>query len=263
MKRLIQRTMALVETPHKLSLLGIWRRSAVSRQFSSAFLIATLTVVLLMSATRVGAVPMDISSELPKTLTQVAVDGGSLNLPTTVGVSGATVPILATIDFNPNTLNLKSKGNYVTAYIELPKDYDVSKIDVSSVKLNMNSVVPALLKPTALGDYDKDGIQDLMVKFDRQEVQEVIDNLHIWDSYGFGYGPGPGKIAVPLTVSGMVGDLPFEGRDEVMVMNTDEVRVSEKNAADDLGGMVLASMAVTGAVVLRTVTKKKGNIRNP
>ena len=41
---------------------------------------------------------------------------------------------------------MKSNGKVVTACIELPRGYDVKKIDVSTVKLN--EIVPALVKPT-------------------------------------------------------------------------------------------------------------------
>ena len=46
------------------------------------------------------------------------------------------LPIVATVDFDPDTLNLGSGGEWVTAYIELPDGYDVAGIDASSVLLN-------------------------------------------------------------------------------------------------------------------------------
>ena len=47
------------------------------------------------------------------------------------------IPIIpAFVDFNPNTLNLKSRGKWVTVYIELPKDYDPNLIDINTVLLN-------------------------------------------------------------------------------------------------------------------------------
>ena len=60
------------------------------------------------------------------------------------------------IDFDPNTLNLRSKGRFITVYIELPEGFDVNQIDIASILLNDS--VPALDKPTEIGDYDKDGI---------------------------------------------------------------------------------------------------------
>lgn len=76
------------------------------------------------------------------------------------------------LNFDPNTLNLKSKGNSVTAYIELSQGFDAKQINVSSIMLN--DPVPALSKPTAIGDYNHNGIFDLMVKFNRQAVQNIL-----------------------------------------------------------------------------------------
>jgi hypothetical protein len=74
--------------------------------------------------------------------------------------------VTASIDIDPDTLNLRSKGKWVTAYIELPEGYNVNDINVSSVMLN--DTIPAQLRPTAISNYDNDTISDLMVKFDRQ-----------------------------------------------------------------------------------------------
>ena len=109
--------------------------------------------------------------------------------------------ILATTDIDPDTLNLKSKGKWVTAYIELPDDYDVNNIDVSTVMLE--DQVQAEVRPTEIGDYDNDGIADLMVKFDRQEL---ISLLEVGDA--------------ELKVAGELYDgTPFEGSDTIRVID--------------------------------------------
>ena len=77
------------------------------------------------------------------------------------------------VDFDPDTLNLKSKGKFVTVYIELPEGFDVSEIDIS--RLTLNESVPALPKPIEIGDHDSDGIADLMVKFDRQQLIGLLE----------------------------------------------------------------------------------------
>jgi len=77
------------------------------------------------------------------------------------------------IEFEPDVMNPDSQGRYVTVYIELPEGSDVSDIDVSSLKLN-DSVL-ALSQPVEIGDYDTDGISDLMVKFDRPQVIEMLE----------------------------------------------------------------------------------------
>ncbi len=80
--------------------------------------------------------------------------------------------LLADLDFDPNTLNLKSKGKYVTSYVELSEGYDPRDIDLSTVLLN--DVVPAEMRPTGVGDYDMDGVEDRMIKFDRSAVIELV-----------------------------------------------------------------------------------------
>jgi parallel beta-helix repeat protein len=81
--------------------------------------------------------------------------------------------IEATIDIDPDTLNLKNKGNWVTAYIELPAGYNVADINVSTLWLNDS--VKAELKPASIGDEDNDGIIDLMAKFDRPAVEDLLE----------------------------------------------------------------------------------------
>ena len=79
-----------------------------------------------------------------------------------------------TIDFDPDTLYLDSKSRWITAYIELPEgyDYDVSMIDVASLRLN--NLIEAELKPVKIGDYNENGVADIMVKFSGSAVQEIL-----------------------------------------------------------------------------------------
>lgn len=108
--------------------------------------------------------------------------------------------VQAIVNFNPDTLNLKSKGKVTTVYIELPAGYDLSQIDVSSIRLN--GTVPALAKPTEIGDYDGDGVPDLMVKFNRQDLIAILS-----------------EGEATLTMTGEVNGIPFEGSDTVRVNN--------------------------------------------
>ncbi len=150
------------------------------------------------NSTADGASP---TIELPLGTTPVVLvvnDGTVDSLPDTVNV---TVLIRATIDFDPDTLNLKSKGKHVTTYIELPPGYDVTQIDISSIRLN--DTVPVLAKPTQIGDYDKDGVLDLMVKFDRAAVSGVLT---------------PGD-QVDVTMTGEVAGLPFASTYTIRVIN--------------------------------------------
>lgn len=107
--------------------------------------------------------------------------------------------INATIDFDPDTLNRSSNGTWVVVYIELPDGYKPADVDVPSIRLE--GTIPAEMRPYAIGDHDKDGIPDLMVKFKRSDV---INLLHDGDS-------------VTVHVTGKVGATPFEGVDVIRV----------------------------------------------
>ena len=109
----------------------------------------------------------------------------------------------ATVDIDPDTLNLKSRGKWITAYIELPEGYDVADIDITTVELRFGGEsVKAELWPTEIGDYDGDEAPDLMVKFDRQAVQGIVSEGN-----------------VELTVTGELSSGPvemcFEGSDTI------------------------------------------------
>jgi hypothetical protein len=113
----------------------------------------------------------------------------------------------ATIDIDPNTLNLKSKGKWITSYIELPEGYDVNIIDVSSILLE--DTISPQPRPFTFGDYDSDGIPDLMVKFDRSEVIDLLL---------------PGTYNLKITGE-MEGDSLFEGySDLITVTNPPKAR---------------------------------------
>jgi hypothetical protein len=101
----------------------------------------------------------------------------------------------AKIDIDPDTLNLKSNGKWITAYIDLPEGYNVSEIDISTVILE-GSI------PAEWGD-----LQDttLMVKFDRRDVEDLIG--------------GPSDDVV-LTITGELGGgIEFEGSDTIRVID--------------------------------------------
>jgi len=111
--------------------------------------------------------------------------------------------VQATVDIDPDTLNLGSKGKMVTAFIELPECYNLTEIDISTVYLEGS--VPAELHPTGVGDYDDDNIPDLMLKFDRQALIEYLDG-------------STGETM--LTLRGEIEEAPlFEGSDIITVIN--------------------------------------------
>ena len=109
------------------------------------------------------------------------------------------IPVI--IDINPNTLNRNSNGKWITCYIELPQGFNVSNITISSILLN--GIISAQSQPTNIGDYDNDGIPDLMVKFSRSAVAQILQ-------------PGDN---VEIKVSGtLVSGMEFEGVDYITVI---------------------------------------------
>ena len=91
----------------------------------------------------------------------------------------------ALVDINPDTINLKSNGQWVTAYITLPDGLNVADIDVNTIRISSivgvseqacDYVQPADIDgyTPQVGDYDEDGIDDLTVKFDRQLLHEAL-----------------------------------------------------------------------------------------
>lgn len=104
--------------------------------------------------------------------------------------------IPATVDFDPDTLNRKSQGKWVTVYIGLPEGYDAEDVDITTIMLN--GVVPAEPKPTGI---DEDGI--LMIKFDRQVVKSLLE---------------PGEN-VEISITGTVNGMEFEGTDTIRVIH--------------------------------------------
>jgi hypothetical protein len=127
-------------------------------------------------------------------------------------------PILhANVEVDPDTLNLKSKGNWITAYVELPAGFDVNNINVSSILLN-NTIAVAPSTPATIGDHDKNAVPDLMVKFNRTALVQYIV------AQGIEYANvtlavkgqlNDGTIFMgsdTIKVSGLVGDVNCDGK---------------------------------------------------
>jgi len=102
----------------------------------------------------------------------------------------------ATVNIDPDLLNLKSKGRWITAYIELPEGYDTGEIDTATISLKKDDFKVG-------GEYSELQTNCLMVKFPRSEVQGFLE---------------PGDIE--LTVSGkLTGGMLFEGTDTIRVID--------------------------------------------
>jgi len=121
--------------------------------------------------------------------------------------------IIATIDVDPDTLNLRSEGQWITAYIQLPQGYNPADINATTILLN--GTISPVLDPKYgfvtnsseyLVDHNNDGISERMVKFDRATVESFI------------YNQGIRYDNVALTLTGNLLDgIPFEGTDKIFV----------------------------------------------
>lgn len=112
-----------------------------------------------------------------------------------MGVYEFILSINPFVDIDPDTLNLTSKGKWITAYVELPEEYNVNAIDVATVLLHLNDI-------SLSADWGEvqDGI--LMLKFSRASVIDLFD--------------GPGNYE--LTISGDLDGTKFEGADTIRVI---------------------------------------------
>lgn len=107
----------------------------------------------------------------------------------------APEPIDATVDIDPDTLNLGSKGKWITCYVTLPEGYEVSEVDPATILLN-EQIAPAW----SMVDEEND---ILTIKFDRSAVQQLLQ---------------PGEVV--LVVMGTLADgTLFCGTDTILVID--------------------------------------------
>lgn len=155
-------------------------------------LLAVLLVVL--GAVAASAALLDINAD----------DLGVFSFPANI-----PPPVAVTIDIKPESLQKTSQGQSVTVYIELPSGYDVSNIDIDSIRLcHATGSVARDGAPGAkpqVGDYDHDGIPDLKVTFGRAEVISLVKGVAT-------------PSTVTFTVIGMVGKEGFSGTDIVKLV---------------------------------------------
>ena len=102
-------------------------------------------------------------------------------IPVAWTISSAPEEIEAEVRCHPRSLNDWSKGNWITCYIELPTGYDPREIDADMVLFN-GALKPELDPKYSfvvdeseyITDNDNDGVQERMVKFNREEVQAIL-----------------------------------------------------------------------------------------
>ncbi len=104
-------------------------------------------------------------------------------------------PIFAEAEIEPDTLNLTSKGKWITAFIWLPEEYNVADIDPNSVFLEGKIQAEQL--------HINEQEQVAIAKFSREDVQAVLN---------------VGKVE--LTITGRLTDgNPFEAKNIIKVID--------------------------------------------
>ena len=97
------------------------------------------------------------------------------------------------IDFDPDAFNLSSRGRCVKVTVELPAGLDPRRIDLSTLLLNDTVGYPPnpYCGAVSYSDLDADGIEEIVLKFNRAAVEAVL----------------PLGQSVPLTIYGEVADV--------------------------------------------------------
>jgi subtilisin family serine protease len=79
---------------------------------------------------------------------------------------------LDTLDIDPDTLHLASRGRGVQVRLQLPAGLDPLQVDVPSLRLN-GTLAPAG-DPVELTDESGDGVPELLVRFDRAALEQLL-----------------------------------------------------------------------------------------
>jgi hypothetical protein len=72
----------------------------------------------------------------------------------------------------PGTLNLSSRGKAVRVWFQLPTRFDPREILISTVSLN--GQIPAEPRPIDFIDENHDGVEEIVLKFDRAAVEAIL-----------------------------------------------------------------------------------------
>lgn len=130
-----------------------------------------------------------------------------------------TPPVIADeaiIKFSPRTLNLSSKGNWVSVRIQLPGDLDENLIDVNSVRISEIAVDGFTPKPVEIYpapgapwkvETNDAGVVVLKVKFIRYNKKggTALDEQSLtYQLQSIMAGANKGKYPVTLTIEGML-----------------------------------------------------------
>jgi len=108
------------------------------------------------------------------TVTLTVTDNKGATDSTEVEVYVSAIPV--SIDVMPKTINLKSKGNWISVAISLPPDYDATQIDLKTVGIRSgdSGLIMAINNPKYGFVSNIEGNNMLRVKFDRAAVADAV-----------------------------------------------------------------------------------------
>lgn len=132
---------------------------------------------------------------------------------TVVGIQLMMPPIAcssieASVEIKPETLNLKEQG-VITAFIELPDPYNVSDIDVDTIKLRVKDAGDYV---TPIRCFTADG--KLIAKFDASNVADHILTKLIHMQII----PPQAKHTIDLVIEGRVNEETFKGSYQIRII---------------------------------------------
>jgi hypothetical protein len=141
--------------------------------------------------------------------TTIVIDAKRLRYAVCSDAGFNTTPILpgeiqASVNMDPDSLNVGSTGQWITAYIDLPAPANVSNVDVSSIRLD--GVIP--INSSSIGDFDKDKVQEMMVKFDRALYINSLGNV-----------TKEGRNVTVTVTGSLANGTAFRGIDTIRVFN--------------------------------------------
>lgn len=137
---------------------------------------------------------------------------------TNLGKIAPTEVINVKVSFNPHVLNLKSRGKWLKCVIEIPKSYDMSDLDLSTIRLN-DTVGIDFNAPITIINRGCEDKSQVMVRFNRAEVIELIKNS-LKEAQDTKESRGKITIGyVTLTVTGKLSSIiSFEGKARIITI---------------------------------------------